>query len=96
MPRPKGLAKTGGRKRGVTNKRTQATAKKAAAKGLSPVEYMLDILRDEGATAEDRKWAAEKAAPYVHPRLAAVEQRERTDDESHEDWLERVAKKAGL
>lgn len=34
---------------------------------------MLQVLRDPEASAADKKWAAEKAAPYMHPRLAAVE-----------------------
>ena len=34
---------------------------------------MLSILRDERADDKDRMWAAEKAAPYVHAKLASVE-----------------------
>jgi hypothetical protein len=43
------------------------------ADGLAPVEYMLKVLRDETADPKDRAWAAEKAAPYVHARLAPLE-----------------------
>lgn len=32
------------------------------------------MLRNENATVEDRKWAAAQAAPYVHPRLAQIDQ----------------------
>jgi hypothetical protein len=34
---------------------------------------MLSVLRDETAKPEARMWAAEKAAPYVHPKLSSVE-----------------------
>jgi hypothetical protein len=43
------------------------------ASGLTPLDYMLSILRDEGATPAERIDAAKAAAPYVHPRLAAIE-----------------------
>ena len=40
--------------------------------GLTPLEYMLTLLRDIGSPPEIRRWAAEHAAPYIHPRLAAM------------------------
>jgi hypothetical protein len=43
------------------------------ASGLTPLEYMLSVLRDETMDTERRDWAAEKAAPYVHARLASIE-----------------------
>lgn len=49
-----------------------------------PLDYMLSKLRDENASDEDRKWAAEKAAPYVHPRLASVEQKVQADVTHHD------------
>ena len=36
--------------------------------GVTPVEYMLSVLRDESAPEERKCWAAEKAAPYIHPK----------------------------
>lgn len=62
-----------GRKAGSPNKRTAEMVAKAEASGLTPLEYMLDVLRNAGADPKDRMWAAEKAAPYVHARLASVE-----------------------
>ncbi len=62
-----------GRKAGVPNKRTQEIMDKAEASGLTPLEFMLDVLRDTDQTMENRCWAAEKAAPYVHAKLASVE-----------------------
>ncbi|OAM83491.1 hypothetical protein A3840_01020 [Devosia elaeis] len=43
------------------------------AGGISPVEYMLGIMRDSEADAKERAWAAEKVAPFVHPRPAPME-----------------------
>lgn len=62
-----------GRKPGVPNKRTAEIAAAVEASGLTPLDYMLFILRDVGADTEKRMWAAEKAAPYVHAKLASVE-----------------------
>lgn len=55
------------------NKASAERQAEIKASGLTPLEYMLTVLRDEQASPGDRQWAAEKAAPYVHPRLAAVE-----------------------
>lgn len=62
-----------GRPAGAVTKRTREVADKAVKAGLTPLDYMLSVLRDERADPKDRMWAAEKAAPYVHPRLASVE-----------------------
>lgn len=67
-PRP-----NSGRRRGSLNVRTQEIVAKAAAEGLMPLEFMLAVLRDETKTFEVRFDAAKSAAPYVHPKLAAVE-----------------------
>ncbi|MDB5607800.1 MAG: hypothetical protein JWP25_4700 [Bradyrhizobium sp.] len=45
----------------------------AAASGITPLEYMLGVLRDSSKDSEARMDAAKAAAPYVHARLAAIE-----------------------
>lgn len=62
-----------GRKPGVPNTKTKELVEEVEASGLTPLGYMLAVLRDETQGSERRDWAAEKAAPYVHARLAAVE-----------------------
>lgn len=62
-----------GRPKGALTKKTREVAEKAIEAGLTPLDYMLDVLRNEDADPKDRMWAAEKAAPYVHARLASVE-----------------------
>jgi hypothetical protein len=73
MARPKGLPKTGGRAKGSTNKATAAKEAAIAASGLTPLEFMLSALRDEGKDFLTRFEAAKHAAPYVHPKLASVD-----------------------
>jgi hypothetical protein len=65
--------KTGGRKKGTPNKATATTAAEIAASGLTPLDFMLDVLRDDKRKPEERMDAAKAAAPYVHPRLAPVD-----------------------
>ena len=64
-----------GRPAGSATRRTREIADAAARDGLSPLEVMLRAMR-EHALAE--RWdqaaaVAKDAAPYCHPRLAAVE-----------------------
>lgn len=65
--------KTGGRTKGTPNRATVARQQEIAATGLTPLDYMLSIMRDESNPTDMRLDAANKAAPYVHPKLAAVE-----------------------
>lgn len=68
--------KTGGRTKGVPNKkaaiveRMEAIVSKAQ---ITPLEYMLGILNDPDSEPRDKAWAANAAAPYVHPKLANVD-----------------------
>jgi hypothetical protein len=64
-----------------------AAAPSQEAAVLSPLDYMLQILRDPEASPGERRWAAEKAAPYLHPRLQNVEHGGEVKL-SHEDALE--------
>ncbi len=62
-----------GRKQGQTTKLNEAARKQAAEGGLMPLDYMLQILRDEDKPDDERFEAAKAAAPYVHAKLASVE-----------------------
>lgn len=68
-----------GRKPGTANRRTVEVLENALAKGQTPVEYMLGTMRDEAADPADRRWAAEKAAPYIHPRPAPLQRTVKID-----------------
>lgn len=68
-----GTRKGAGRPAGSITKKTREAAEAALAAGLTPLDYMLRVLRDEREADARRMWAAEKAAPYVHAKLASVE-----------------------
>jgi hypothetical protein len=61
-----------GRPVGSLNRRNAETVTAALAEGLTPIEYMLTMMRDKTADEKSRAWAAEKAAPFVHGRPAPV------------------------
>ena len=63
----------GGRRKGVPNKASAAKAEAIAASGLTPLDYMLSVMRDEANPSDMRLDAAHKAARFVHPALAAIE-----------------------
>lgn len=68
-----GARANAGRKKGSLTAKTQEIVAKAAAEGITPLEYMLSLLRDEAQSPEIRFDAAKSAAPYIHPRLSSVE-----------------------
>lgn len=70
-----GKRKGAGRPAGSLNQKTREIAEKALADGLSPLEVMLTAMRMFYASGDMNQAmeAAAKAAPYVHPRLSAVE-----------------------
>lgn len=62
-----------GRPKGAISKSTAALVEAANSGGPSPLEYMLGIMRDATAEPDRRDDMAKAAAPYMHPKLAAVE-----------------------
>lgn len=72
-----------GRKKGAATTKTREIADRAMQEGISPLEYMLKVMREEPSphllpteyeAAVNRRFeAAKAAAPYIHPRLASVE-----------------------
>jgi hypothetical protein len=85
-----------GRKKGGTNKTTQARKQAVAeivatikADGKLPLEVMLEIMRTTDSP-EVQFEAAKAAAPYIHPRLNAVDHSGKMSI-SHEDALAALA-----
>jgi hypothetical protein len=78
-----GARKGAGRKPGSATRKTREIAERAMDEGITPLEYMLRIMRTEpSGDMEPRELlsaltlrfeAAKAAAPYMHPRLAAIE-----------------------
>jgi hypothetical protein len=69
--------KTGGRKKGSKNERTKELDK-AAKSGLTPLDYMLQVMRDGTAENERRDEMAKAAAPYLHARRAPEDRQGKT------------------
>lgn len=67
MPRGGFRPGAGRPKQGETK---QDIADAATAAGLTPLEYMLAVMRDPTATTERRDRMAQAAAPYCHKRAA--------------------------
>jgi hypothetical protein len=80
MPRPAGMPKTGGRKKGIPNKASTQRAQEIAASGLTPLDYLIAVMRNEGLDLHQRVDAAKAAAPYIHPKLASVEHKGDADN----------------
>src|SRR5215208_5882325 len=62
-----------GRKRTGANKLDTIARKSAMETGITPLEFMLAILRNEANSDAVRMEAAKAAAPYFHARLAHIE-----------------------
>lgn len=71
--RKPGTPKTGGRQKGVPNKATTAKAAEIRESGLTPLDYLIGVMRDAGADEARRIDAAKAAAPYVHAKLQPVD-----------------------
>jgi hypothetical protein len=70
MSKPTGNPR--GRPRGTKNKPPPGIIM-AQRDGVTPLEFLLDIMDDKTESIEVRKDAAKSAAPYVHPRLAQTQ-----------------------
>lgn len=87
---PKGV-RYGGRQKGTPNKATVLkvkAAKKAGAQGLTPLDYMLKVMRNPKAAEARRDWAAAASAPYIHPKLATLQSNVNLTGRTLEDLVE--------
>lgn len=62
-----------GRPRGAINLLSAEARREAMATGLTPLQFMLGVMRDPEVVLERRLDAARAAAPFIHPRLQSVE-----------------------
>ncbi len=67
-----------GRKAGSPNKASIERQAEVAASGTTPLDYMLEVMRDLTQPFDRRDEMAKAAAPYVHPRLASSEVKSET------------------
>ena len=70
-----------GRRIGSKSKKPWKGMQELAEKhNTSPLDYMLGVLSNPMSSPERKMYAAEKAAPYVHPRLASSTSRIGSDE----------------
>lgn len=64
-----------GRKSGSATERTRDIADKATKDGVTPLEVMLEAMmaHHKAGSLDDAARIAKDAAPYMHPRLQAIE-----------------------
>src|SRR5262245_2330349 len=62
-----------GRPRGSLNKRTQTLLEAAEAGGEMPLDFLLRLMRDPHSPMARRLEAAKAAAPFLHPKLSAID-----------------------
>jgi hypothetical protein len=105
MPRgSKPGERRGGRTKGTPNRMTElrlAVAERAMEKGLTPLDYLLERMRDSKEDKKVRLFAAKEAAPYVHPKLSSIEHSGALNlggvtDAELEAEFERLAREAGF
>jgi len=89
---PAGGSRRGaGRKPGSVSKKTREIAEAAIKEGVTPLEFLLSVMRDEDEVREKRVDAAKAAAPYIHPRLNAVSANVAPTGMTHEEWLDSLS-----
>ncbi len=64
-----------GRKKGEATTKTREVAERATKEGITPLEIMIEAMRKHYAKGElsEAVAIAKDAAPYMHPRLGAVQ-----------------------
>lgn len=97
----------GGRTKGQPNRKNRETIAKAEALGITPLEVMLEAMMAHYrlGNLDEAALKAKEAAPYVHPKLASVEQKntgeitvhsgvDRPPRETRDEWLARRQREA--
>jgi hypothetical protein len=65
--------KSGGRKPGTPNRVSAQAIARAVRRGVTPLDFLLSVMRNHRWPIMLRVDAAGKAAQYVHPKLAMIE-----------------------
>jgi hypothetical protein len=73
----------------TTVKESEAADADAKRGDLMPLDFILDIMRDDSSPLSIRFEAAKAALPYCHPKLASI-QDSGTDIISQEEALEQL------
>ena len=86
-----GARPNAGRKPGTLNRFNRELLERAIEGGQLPLDYMLEIMRDQSLDTRLRIDAAKAAAPYVHQKLSAISVDLTTPNVTHEEWLKSLA-----
>jgi hypothetical protein len=62
-----------GRPKGAASRANEEARAEALASGLSPLNYMLGVMRDSSVDDGRRDDMAKAAAPYIHSKMAPAE-----------------------
>jgi hypothetical protein len=62
-----------GRRVGTQNLVSQNLRERILAEGISPLEYMVAVMRDTSQEPAIRMDAAKAVAPFIHPKLQSIE-----------------------
>ena len=73
MPFEVGRRKTGGRAPGTPNRASVDFREKVLRSGLSPIDYMCRVYRDENEPTSIRLEAAARVANFIYPRMSTVD-----------------------
>ena len=76
-----------GRPKGARSGKLKEREAEVAKSGLTPLDYLLSVVRDVKAEQSARTDAAKAAAPYVHPRLNAIDFTGQIEHLTHEQAL---------
>lgn len=81
-----------GRPKGSLNKLSKANIELVSKDGgLTPLEYLTRVYQNESEETKTRVDAAKSAAPYVHPKLNAVQVEGDVALMSHEEWIKKLS-----
>lgn len=97
-----GARRGAGRPKGGTSQKTREIAMRAAAEGITPLEVMVQTMREfwEAGDKSAAAAIAKDAAPYMHPRLQSTEAKvtsdvtindsaDRPPRETRDEWMAR-------
>jgi hypothetical protein len=82
-----GARENAGRKPGQSTKLNEEARVAALEGGISPLDYMLALLRNESNAWDVRFEAAKAAAPYMHAKLSTTDSTVRADISGGFTWL---------
>ena len=62
-------------------------------RGATPLAHMLEVMRSPDRSPEERMEAAKAAAPFVHPRLTAIEHKGEFNHHYNQEDVESARRK---